>query len=89
MSPIFYTSDGRDETYVYDQHCDNCRFWGPDMETGKMKCKNGRSERRYQETRGDGWCWCWTKVRGRSKSSPTGHIGQRAGDDYGYEYVDG
>ena len=46
MRPIFYTSDGSDETYVDDQHCGSCRFWGADMDTGKMKCKNGRSEKR-------------------------------------------
>lgn len=46
------------DTYVYDQCCQNCRWYGPDVLIGKVMCRNKCSEKKGKNN-SESWCWRW------------------------------
>lgn len=55
-----------EETYVYDQHCTNCRYFYCDDCEGKVNkhpaCHNPESEYNHKVSP-TMWCWAWKKAR--------------------------
>ena len=48
---------------AYDQKCKDCRWWGPDMWTGKMGCRLPNPVKKGRKTENT-WCWMWERRKG-------------------------
>ena len=55
--------DLENDPYVYDQKCKDCRWWGPDYLTGKLKCNVHRPVKKGRKTESS-WCWKWERRKG-------------------------
>lgn len=55
-----------EETYVYDQGCNNCRYFYRDESNGRESkrpsCHNPESEY-YCHHSSTMWCWAWRKAK--------------------------
>lgn len=64
-----------EDTYVYDQHCTNCRYFYRDVNDEKVSkrptCHNPLSEYdcRISPTM---WCWAWKKGKKKYRNSYIG-----------------